>query len=119
MKSFEDSMQILRNYDLTGSYNGADDLSGCSPNTVKAKVGLRDAGRLGSAPDRSKRTSIIDPFRDKIDEWVRESGGDVLCRFPPHRPPGDGQGQAGPPPAEAAGVQALDTRARHGSPPDD
>ena len=77
MKSFEDSMQILRNYDLTRSYNGAARLSGCSPHTVKARVRLRDAGRLGSTPTRSGRTSIVDPFRKKIEEWVLHAKGRV------------------------------------------
>lgn len=73
MKSAEEIMEILEAYDLTGSYRSAAELAGCDHHTVKRLVARRDAGLLAQpAPERDQ---LIDPFRDKVAEWVDRSGG--------------------------------------------
>jgi hypothetical protein len=46
VKSAEDIMEILRAFDLTGSFRDAAELAGCSHHTVARYVAARDAGRL-------------------------------------------------------------------------
>src|SRR5436305_14785774 len=68
-------MEILAAYDLTQSYRDAAALVGCAPNTV-ARYGLaRHAGGLRTTP--AQRNQLMDPFRDKIEEWVDASHGRV------------------------------------------
>jgi len=66
-------MEILDAYDLTGSLRDASELAGCSHNTVKRYVQVRDAGGVGEAPQR--REQLIDPFLAKLEEWVERSHG--------------------------------------------
>src|SRR6266851_4276285 len=68
-------MEILAAYDLTHSYRDAAALVGCAPNTVAHYVLARDAGELRTTP--IQRGELIDPFRDKIEEWVDASQGRI------------------------------------------
>ena len=71
MKTTEAIMEILAAYDLTRSYRDAAALVGCAPNTVARYVVARDAGELKPAP--AQRDQLIDPFREKVEEWVDAS----------------------------------------------
>lgn len=76
LKSAEEIMNILDAYDLTGSFRDAAELAGCSHHTVERYVTAR--GRAGAPPDRPERRSqLIDPFLDKVEEWVDRSHGKV------------------------------------------
>lgn len=76
MKSREEIMEILEAFDLTKSFRGAGELAGCSHHTVAHWVERRDAGALpGLGPVRRER--MIDPFMDKIEEWVERSDARV------------------------------------------
>ncbi len=75
MKTTEAIMEILAAYDLTQSYRDAAALVGCAPNTVAHYVLARDAGELRTTP--IQRGELIDPFRDKIEEWVDASQGRI------------------------------------------
>lgn len=68
-------MNILEAYDLVGSYRAAAELAGCDHHTVKRYVQRRDAG--GELAAASPRASVVDDFRDKIDELVARSSGKV------------------------------------------
>lgn len=68
-------MEILEAYDLVGSYRGAAELADCDHHTVKRYVERREAG--GELAGSTSRLSIIDDYRDKIDELVRRSSGKV------------------------------------------
>lgn len=68
-------MEILAAYDLTQSYRDAAELVGCAPNTVARYVLARDAGGPRTTP--AHRDQLIDPFREKIEEWVDASHGRV------------------------------------------
>lgn len=75
MKHTEAIMQILEAYDLCQSYRGAAQLAGCSERTVARYVALRDAG---NGPEASApREQQIDPYREKVEEWVERSHGKV------------------------------------------
>jgi hypothetical protein len=50
-------------------------LVGCAPNTVIRYVRARAAGGLRTTPEQ--REQLIDPFREKIEEWVDASHGRV------------------------------------------
>jgi transposase len=75
VKTTEAIMEILAAYDLTGSYRDAAELVGCSHHTVARYVRTRDAGGLRTTP--AHRDQLIDPFREKIEEWVDASHGRV------------------------------------------
>jgi hypothetical protein len=75
VKTTEAIMEILAAYDLTQSYRDAAALVGCAPNTVARYVLARDAGGLRTTP--AQRNQLMDPFRDKIEEWVDASHGRV------------------------------------------
>ena len=75
MKTTEAIMEILTAYDLTHSYRDAAALVGCAPNTVVRYVLARDAGGLKTAP--AQRNLLIDPFREKVEEWVDVSHGRI------------------------------------------
>ncbi len=75
MKSAEEIMEILEAFDLTRSYRDAAELAGCDHHTVAQWVARRDRGELGV--DTTPRDRLTDPFRDKVDEWVDQSGGKV------------------------------------------
>src|SRR6266849_7065731 len=68
-------MEILAAYDLTGIYRDAAALVGCSHHTVAHYVRARDAGELRTAP--LQRSELIDPFREKVEEWVDASHGRI------------------------------------------
>lgn len=76
MKSREEIMEILEAFDLTKSFRDAGELAGCSHHTVAAWVTKRDAGQLLSG-EPVRRERVIDPFMDKIEEWVERSDGKV------------------------------------------
>ncbi len=68
-------MKILEAYDLTGSLRDAAELAGCSHHTVGRYVAGRECGR---APGRvAARASVIDPFREKLEELVDRSHGKI------------------------------------------
>ena len=66
-------MEILEAFDLTKSYRAAGLLCGVDHHTVAAKVAARAAGL---APGEVvARPSVVEPFIDKIIEWVAKSQG--------------------------------------------
>ena len=73
MKSDEEIMEILEAFDLTASYRAAAELAGCDHHTGARYVAERDKGRDPAAPVR--RARALDPFADKIEEWVERSRG--------------------------------------------
>ncbi|MCI0686911.1 MAG: IS21 family transposase [Sporichthyaceae bacterium] len=75
MKSSEEIMEILEAYDLTGGLRAAAQLAGCDHKTVAHYVALRDAG--ASLDQRVRRPMAIDPFLDKVEEWVDRSNGHI------------------------------------------
>jgi hypothetical protein len=75
VKRAEAIMEILAAYDLTHSYRDAAALVGCAPNTVARYVAAREAGGLRATP--IQRSQLIDPFREKLEEWVEASHGRV------------------------------------------
>jgi hypothetical protein len=77
LKRYEEIMEILEAYDLTGSLRDAAELAGCSHNTVAAYVARRDAGLLPEETRRVERVKLIDPFLGKVEEWVDHSEGKV------------------------------------------
>jgi len=77
LKSYEEIMEILEAFDLTNSFRAAGELAGCSHHTVEHYVVLRDAGGLPAALEPVERTKVIDPFLDKIEEWVERSRGTI------------------------------------------
>ena len=122
MKSSEEIMEILEAYDLTGGFWAAAELAGCDHKTVAHYVALRDAGK--TPQDRLRRAMAIDPFLDKVEEWVdrsngqvradvgaREVGGDGVHRFGSLDPACGGCGEEGVAGRASAGVSAVDPRA--------
>jgi Mu transposase, C-terminal domain len=76
MKSAEEIMEILEAYDLTGSLRDAAELAGCSHHTVASLVAARERGEL--TPGRGQRREmLVDPYREKLEEWVDRSRGKV------------------------------------------
>jgi transposase len=75
VKTTEAIMEILAAYDLTHSYRDAAALVGCAPNTVVRYVLARVAGGLKTTP--AQRNLLIDPFREKVEEWVDASHGRI------------------------------------------
>ena len=75
MLSKEIVMNILEAFDLTHSYRSAAALCGVDHQTVRRYVAARSAG-LDPA-STFQRTTVTDPFADKIAEWVQRSGGAV------------------------------------------
>jgi len=69
--------EILEAFDLTGSLRAASELAACSPNTVKLWVEKRDGGVLGELVEPVRRDRLIDPYLDKIEEWVDRSKGKI------------------------------------------
>lgn len=70
-KSDRDVVEILEAFDLTRSAWSAAQLTGCDPKTVQRYVELRDAGR--NPHERVRRPRLIDPFLEKVEEWVEAS----------------------------------------------
>ena len=77
MKDSQKSMEILEAYDLFGSYNGSANYSGCSPNTVKRLVQLRNAGQLASREQQQERPKSIDKFFFLVEDAVDKSKGKI------------------------------------------
>ena len=76
MKSAEEIMEILEAYDLTGSLRDAAELAGCSHHTVASLVAARERGEL--TPGRAeRRVMLVDPYLEKLEEWVDRSRGKV------------------------------------------
>jgi hypothetical protein len=71
--SKEDVMEILEAFDLTKSYRAAGLLCGVDHHTVAAKVAARAAGL--DPGEVAVVRSVIEPFIDKIIEWVTVSEG--------------------------------------------
>jgi transposase len=74
-KDDREIMNILEAFDLTGSAYSAARLAGCDPKTVRHWVAARDRGLPVGGPGRRQR--LIDPFLDKVEEWVDRSKGHV------------------------------------------
>lgn len=74
-KNGREIVEILEAYDLTECPNSAAQLAGADPKTVRRYVRMRDEGGDPYAP--VVRDMLIDPFRDKIAEWVEESSGKI------------------------------------------
>jgi hypothetical protein len=77
LKSYEEIMEILEAFDLTGSFRAAGELAGCSHHTVEHYVALRDAGQLPNGLEPVEREKLIDPFLEKLEEWVERSRGKI------------------------------------------
>ena len=75
MKSDEEIMEILEAFDLTRSYRDAAELAGCDHHTVAHWVERRNRGELTPTPAPQDR--LIDPFKEKVEEWVDQSTGKV------------------------------------------
>src|ERR1043165_9725910 len=76
VKKTEEIMEILAAYDLTHSFRDAAALVGCDHHTVARYVRAGDAGQFTQlAPQQ--REQRMDPFREKIEEWVELSHGRV------------------------------------------
>ena len=75
MKSAEEILDILEAFDLTRSYRDAAELADCDHHTVAQWVARRDRGELSASS--TSRDRLTEPFRDKIDEWVDQSGAKV------------------------------------------
>ncbi len=76
MKHAGEVVEILEAFDLTGSLRDAARLAGCSPMTVARYVRLREAGRL-AAVRYARRDQLVDPYLEKVEEWVERSHGRV------------------------------------------
>lgn len=77
MKSYEEIMEILEAFDLTGSFRASGELAGCSHHTVEYYVARRDVGWLPSRLEPVERVKLIDPFLPKLEEWVERSRGKI------------------------------------------
>jgi transposase len=74
VKSDEEIMQILEAFDLCRTFRSAAALAGCDHHTVAHYVELRAAGITPEPPPRDR---LIDPYLDKIAEWVERSKGRI------------------------------------------
>lgn len=74
-KSDREIMEILEAFDATGCAHSAAGIVKVDPKTVRRYVAARDEGRPVTGPVRRPR--IIDPYLDKIEEWVDRSEGRV------------------------------------------
>jgi hypothetical protein len=74
-KSDREIMEILEAFDATGVAHSAAPLCKADPKTVRRYALARDLGRPVSEP--AGRPKMIDPFLDKIEEWVDRSEGKV------------------------------------------
>jgi transposase len=74
-KSDREIMEILEAFDATGCAHSAAGIARVDPKTVRRYVAARDEGRAVTGPGRRPR--IIDPYLDKIEEWVDRSEGKV------------------------------------------
>jgi hypothetical protein len=61
---------------LTSSYRAAAELVGCDHHTVRRYVEQRDSGR---AVERMHAAQLIDPYLEKLEEWVDRSDGRIAA----------------------------------------
>jgi transposase len=76
LKKAEEVMEILEAFDLTGTLRGAAELAGCDHKTVGHWVSAREAAGGGLALP-TRRRPRVDPFVEKIEEWVDRSHGKI------------------------------------------
>lgn len=74
-KSDREIMEILEAFDATGVAHSAASLCDVDPKTVRRYAQARDLGRPVTAA--VYRPKLIDPFLDKIEEWVERSAGKI------------------------------------------
>lgn len=75
-KSDREAVEILEAYDVMGGVaHSAATLCGADPKTIRRYALARDLGRPLSRP--APRPKLIDPFLEKIEEWVERSQGKV------------------------------------------
>ena len=74
-KSDREIMEILEAFDATGVAHSAAPLCDADPKTVRRYALARDLGR--PVTRSAARPKLIDPFLDKIEEWVDRSEGKV------------------------------------------
>jgi transposase len=74
-KSDREIMEILEAFDVTGVAHSAASLCKADPKTVQRYAQARDLGRPLEKP--TPRPKLIDPFLEKIEEWVDRSEGKV------------------------------------------
>src|SRR6266542_1077832 len=74
-QSDREIMEILEAFDATGVAHSAAPLCNADPKTVRRYAQARDHGRPVTEP--VLRPKLIDPFLDKVEEWVERSGGKV------------------------------------------
>lgn len=74
-KSDREIMEIFEAYDLTRTAWSAAQLAGCDPKTVARYVEIRDAG--GNPLEKAVRPKAIDPYLEKIEEWVDRAKGKI------------------------------------------
>src|SRR3954470_5689091 len=78
-------MEILEAFDLVGTYRGAAALVGCDHKTVARLVELRDRAGGGALVPSPRARSAVDPFAEKIAEWVDRSKGSIHADAAHHR----------------------------------
>lgn len=64
-------MEILEAFDVTGVAHSAAPVCDAYPKTVRRYAQSRDLGRPVTEP--VLRPKLIDPFMDKVEEWVERS----------------------------------------------
>jgi transposase len=74
-KSDREIMEIIEAYDATGVAHSAAPLCHADPKTVRRYALARDLGRPVTGP--VPRPKLLDPFLEKIEEWVERSKGQV------------------------------------------
>jgi hypothetical protein len=76
VKSAEEIMEILEAFDLVGTLRGAAELAGCDHKTIARYVEARE--RAGGGLPRVQRSRpCVDPYWEKIAEWVERSRGRI------------------------------------------
>ena len=76
VKRSEEVMEILEAFDVTGSLRAAAALAGCDHKTVAHWVRAREEAG-GGLPVAVRARPMVDPFAEKIDEWVERSRGKI------------------------------------------
>ena len=74
-KSDREIMEILEAFDRTRCAHSAAQLAGVDEKTVTRYVALRDSGR--DPLQRPRRSRLIDPFLDRIEQMIEDSHGRV------------------------------------------
>jgi len=74
-KSDREIMEIFEAFDATGVAHSAAPLCNADPKTVRRYAQARDLGRPMTEPAPGPK--LIDPFLEKIEEWVDRSKGKV------------------------------------------